>query len=137
MAKRPNVFRPPARSTVSRSFAPVRLSPTERGYDHRWTEASKRFRRDHPFCQYCAVGAFGPKRTSGVTHVDHLFPQRRFPDVFWRDEWWVSCCDPCDAAKQALEANPLSDLDRLAALLGRPPRADTVPNRAGGGGSFF
>lgn len=130
MANRPRVFRPPSRSTPSKVFAPDRLSPTDRGYDHLWRQASLRYRRDHPFCQYCQAGAFGPKRVSAVTHVDHLFPQRRFPDLFWRDEWWVSCCDPCDAAKQALEANPRADLDALARQLDRPARQ-------GGGGSIF
>jgi 5-methylcytosine-specific restriction protein A len=123
MPKRPGVFRPhgPA-SPVERERDNDRRrgSARARGYDRAWDKASLAHRRDNPLCRYCEVGAFGSPRISGVTRTDHLYPQRRYPGVFWERQWWVSSCDGCDAAKQALEHRGKSALDALARRLGLP-----------------
>lgn len=119
MSRRPPRFRP----RVQRSAQALdrdRGSSRERGYSAAWDRAARDYRREHPLCAYCAAGAFGPVRTSAATRVDHLYPQRRFPGVFWDQAWWVGSCDDCDAAKQALEHRGRAELDALAAKLGRP-----------------
>jgi 5-methylcytosine-specific restriction endonuclease McrA len=98
-----------------------RGSSRERGYDSRWDKAARAYRRHHPVCEYCAAGAFGEIRDALSSRVDHLFPQRRHPGVFWRTCWWVASCDECDGFKQALERGPQRGLDDLARRLGRPP----------------
>ena len=117
--KRPKAFRPRA-LPAARPHDGHRGSARERGYTPAWDREARRFRREHPLCQYCAAGAFGQVRSSSTTRVDHLYPQRRFADVFWVTAWWVASCDSCDAAKQALEHKPQPALDQLARLLGRP-----------------
>src|SRR5579872_3478511 len=107
MPRRPPVF-------AQRAATTDRLSARQRGYDARWDRESRAWRRYNPLCLYCLAGAFGQARTSAATRVDHLYPQRRFPGVFWLTDYWVSSCDECDAAKQALEHGTKAGLDALA-----------------------
>ncbi len=97
-----------------------RGSARERGYTTAWDKASKARLAAHPLCLYCEHGAFGAPRASAATLTDHFYPQRRFSGVFWRSEWWVSCCADCHAAKQSLERGPRSALDALAVRLRLP-----------------
>lgn len=114
----PPVLRPKAQRS-QRQIDLDRGSARQRGYSTRWDKASKAHRLAHPLCGYCEAGAFGDKRTTACTRVDHLYPHRRFAGVFWRSEWWVSSCDDCDAAKQSLEHKGKPALDALARRLGR------------------
>lgn len=119
MAVRPPRFTPAARRGPRQADAD-RGSSRQRGYSTVWDKAARAFRREHPLCQYCQAGAFGPVRASGATRVDHLYPQRRYAGVFWDAAWWVTSCDACDAAKQALEHQGRPALDALAVKMGRP-----------------
>lgn len=127
MANRPQRFKPPHRSSAAASpsqpllFDGHRLGPRSRGYDAQWDKASLRHRRAHPECGYCLAGVFGEVRDEPATRVDHLYPQRRFPGVFWEEAYWVSSCDQCDAAKQALEHGTRAGLDDLATRLDLTP----------------
>jgi 5-methylcytosine-specific restriction protein A len=112
--------------TTATGYAPNQTSDArrgssrERGYTTQWDKASKRYRIDHPVCEYGLVGALIPKHLAGSTRVDHLYPQRTYASVFWERKWWVASCDACDAAKQALEHRGKADLDCLATTMGRP-----------------
>ena len=125
MPRRPRTFG--QRYKADQPGPDLRLSSTARGYNSAWDRASKDWRRRFPLCEYCLKGAFGEASVTACTRVDHLYPQRRFAGVFWASQWWVSSCDACDGAKQALELGPVAGLDSLAALLGRP-----LLDRAGG-----
>jgi 5-methylcytosine-specific restriction protein A len=124
MAVRPPTFRPPAaRSKREREQAADarRGSARARGYDGRWDKASATHRRRNPFCQYCEAGAFGPHCVAAAELTDHLYPHRTFAGIFWRTEWWVSCCATCHAGpKQTAEREGLAALHRLADLLALP-----------------
>lgn len=99
-----------------------RGSARERGYTRSWDKASADHRAEHPLCGYCAAGAFGPRRDAPASCVDHLYPHRRFPGVFWVRLYWVSSCADCHAGpKQALERRGRAALDALARHLGLPP----------------
>jgi 5-methylcytosine-specific restriction protein A len=115
MPSRPPTFRPPG-SRSPRQYERDRGSARERGYDGNWRKSSKSHLAEHPVCEYCALDGL----VVAATLVDHLYPQRRFPDVFWRTEWWVSSCAPCHAGlKQRVENAGRRAIDDLAARLGR------------------
>jgi hypothetical protein len=119
----PKPFRAGGRPTgraAERTHDQYRGSARERGYSAAWDRASASYRAKHPLCEYCAAGAFAEARDSLTTRTDHLYPQRRFPGVFWLTLYWVASCDECDAAKQALEHQGRAALDRLAATLAKP-----------------
>jgi hypothetical protein len=127
MPSRPAVFNP---RTPGRQ-AEQRLSSRARGYSAAWDKASKAYRHFNPVCQYGEAGALGEEHTAAATRVDHLYPQRRFPGVFWIAELWVSSCDECDALKQALEHGPVAGLDALARRLGRKTLSELERDRGG------
>lgn len=124
MPTRPPTFRPPSSPTrreVNREADTRRGSARDRGYSGAWDKASKGHLRSRPFCQYCEAGAFGEVCTAAAEVTDHLYPQRAYPGVFWRKEWWVSACSAChDGGKQRAEREGREALDALARLLGRP-----------------
>lgn len=124
MPVRPPTFRPAGQRTrreANREADLRRGSARARGYDGRWDKAAATFRRRHPFCQYCEVGAFGDVAVAATDLVDHLYPHRTFEGVFWRTEWWVACCTACHSGpKQAAERQGLATLHRLADRLARP-----------------
>lgn len=117
MPRRPPRFQPSGKPSEQR------LTSRQRGYSAAWDRASKHYRHLHPICEYGEAGALGEEHTAAATRVDHLYPQRRWPGVFWIAELWVASCDDCDAAKQALEHGPVSDLDALAVRMNRPTLA--------------
>lgn len=113
-----------SRREANRQYDAQRGSARERGYDARWDKASAQHRREHPFCRYCEVGAFGEPRVSATTCTDHLYPHRGDDVLFWATQWWVASCDDCHAGpKQAAERRGRADLDRLASLLDLPIRS--------------
>lgn len=120
MPTAPQTFRPrgvPDRREAAASADARRGSARERGYTPAWDKARKAYLAAHPLCGYCeAEGRYEP-----ATLVDHLYPHRRYDDVFWRSEWWVPSCAPChDGPKQSAEASGKRALDALARRLGRP-----------------
>jgi 5-methylcytosine-specific restriction protein A len=99
-----------------------RGSARERGYTPAWDKAAAAHRAEHPLCVYCAKGVFGPRRDTPAQCVDHLYPHRRYPGVFWQTVYWISACDDChDGPKQAVEHAGREALDRLARRLGLAP----------------
>lgn len=129
MATRPAKFRPahrPPPAQARREADLRRGSARERGYTAEWDRASAAHLAEHPLCEYCALGVFGLADTVSADLTDHLYPHRGDRDLFWRDEWWVSCCTTCHSGpKQALERLGLAALHALARRLGRPQRIAT------------
>jgi 5-methylcytosine-specific restriction protein A len=98
-----------------------RGSATSRGYTHRWSKARATWLKRHPLCGYCQLEG----RVVAADLVDHLYPHRTFPDVFWLTAFWVSCCTSChNTFKQAIERAGRLALDALAARLGLPSLSD-------------
>ena len=62
-----------------------------RGYDWAWTQLSKRFRAENPFCQVCYENG----KLTGVDHVHHIQPIRDAPQL--RLDWnnLMSVCKRC------------------------------------------
>jgi hypothetical protein len=123
MPSRPSTFRPHGqRSKAERDKeADVRRgSARERGYSRAWDKAAKGHLRHHPLCVYCALQDV----VAAAELVDHLYPHRVYPDIFWRTEWWCSSCTTCHSGfKQGLERQGKAALDRLAHRLGLPVMA--------------
>lgn len=79
----------------------------EKGYNHRWKEASKRFRRKNPFC-----AIQGPHCTVEAEVVDHIVPHRKprpgWYERFWDAENWQSACKACHDQKTLNEMAPIT-----------------------------
>jgi 5-methylcytosine-specific restriction enzyme A len=92
MPTMPGMFRPAGwRSPAERNSDADRRrgSASERGYDHRWSKASKGHLRREPVCRGCqAVG-----RVTAATLTDHIVPHRGDTALFWQKANWQSCCD--------------------------------------------
>lgn len=126
MAVMPPLHRPRGQRTrreANRSHDQRRGSARDRGYDAEWDREARAYRAEHPFCEYCEAGAFGPVRTEAAACVDHLYPHQGDRVLFWARGWWVSACEACHAGpKQAAERKGAPALHRLADLLGRSRR---------------
>lgn len=114
------MFRPSharERAELNQDYDRHRGSARQRGYTAAWDKAAAAHLRSHPLCIYCAL----VDRVTPATCVDHLYPQRQFPDVFWRSEWWGSSCAECHSGfKQRVERRGRAALDALARRLDRP-----------------
>lgn len=118
----PRTFRPrgaPTRQEVNQASDARRGSAASRGYDGRWSKASRTFLSRNPLCAYCSLRGF----VTAAACTDHLYPHRWpiYEGVFWRTEWWVPSCDSCHSGfKQGVERQGSAALDDLARRLGRP-----------------
>lgn len=122
MATRPKSFRPRGAPTP-RDVDHDRGSARSRGYDGRWERARLGFLRQHPLCAYCEAGAFGRKRVTAATLVDHIVPHKGDRALFWFAAWWAASCAPCHSGpKQAAERQGGPAIARLLALLNRPAK---------------
>jgi len=73
----------------------ARPTSHERGYDSRWSRASKGFLMKHPLCAICDRR----QRVTAATLVDHIIPHRGDKALFWDRSNWQSACKPCHDAK--------------------------------------
>jgi hypothetical protein len=76
-----------------------RLSPAQRGYDHRWEEASQLYRAAHPLCVHCLL----QDRTAPSRCVDHIAPIACCPELQWDELNWAALCLSCHGYKTAKE----------------------------------
>jgi hypothetical protein len=76
-----------------------RQSSSERGYDNRWTEYSKQYRRLHPRCVPCLLS----RRVRASRCVDHIVPRHSCPDLFWEVENHAAMCKSCHGYKSRTE----------------------------------
>ena len=75
----------------------------ERGYTYEWRKASKAFIKEHPLCAIC----FKKGKLTAATVVDHIFPHRGDPVLFWDKDNWQALCKPCHDEKTLKEeTNP-------------------------------
>jgi 5-methylcytosine-specific restriction protein A len=110
-----------SKAEANREVDRRRGSAKERGYDSRWTKARASHLLRSPICRYCEVGAFGPKRVTAATVVDHLYPHRGERRLFWLTALWVSACEACHSGpKQSAERGGPAAMDALADVLGLP-----------------
>jgi len=104
MPTMPAYHRPPvlgAKRDTDKIRDERRGSSAERGYDRRWLNASRTFRRRNPLC--CCCKANGIVAASEVT--DHVIPHEGDP-VLLRDEGnWQALCSSChNTIKKRFEA---------------------------------
>lgn len=101
--KRAKQFRPagaPTRQEQKRQADRWRGSASERGYNHRWSKASKTHLSRNPLC----IGCLALDRVEPATLVDHVDPHHGDPDKFWDTSMWQSACKwHHDSVKQRLE----------------------------------
>jgi 5-methylcytosine-specific restriction endonuclease McrA len=110
-----------SKAETDRAADQRRGSAKERGYDGRWAKARASHLARSPLCRYCEVGAFGAKRVTAATIVDHLYPHRGDRALFWQTRFWVSACGDCHAGpKQAVEHRGMVALHALADQVGVP-----------------
>ena len=76
-----------------------RLPAHERGYDHKWHQASKRYLKENPLCEECAKeGIDAPARC-----VDHITPHKGDMVKFWNQDNWQGLCFRHHSIKTAKE----------------------------------
>jgi 5-methylcytosine-specific restriction endonuclease McrA len=124
MARKPPSFyprgKPVALKTRKAEHDKRRGSARKRGYTGAWDRAAKGHLAHHPLCRYCELGAFAEPQIKAADTVDHFWPHAGDRDLFWRSEFWVSCCADChNGPKQSAERSP-TQMRRLARLLCLP-----------------
>jgi 5-methylcytosine-specific restriction protein A len=74
-----------------------RPSSRERGYTHRWEQASKNFlaRAENALCRVCLAAG----RVEPATCVDHVVPHRGNMGLFWTESNWQPLCKACHDRK--------------------------------------
>lgn len=88
----------------AKAYDKARGTAASRGYGWKWTQASKRFRREHPFCRICWEEKCILVPTEQGGHVDHIIPVTGPDDPrFWDESNWQSICGTCHSAKTAKE----------------------------------
>lgn len=103
MPTMPATFRAPHAPTPQervRENDRARGSSRERGYDHKWDQASKRHIKANPLCLGCeAIG-----KTTAAVLTDHRIPHKGNRVLFWdRGNRQSSCKWHHDVIKQKLE----------------------------------
>jgi len=76
-----------------------RGSATERGYNYRWEQVSKAYRRDNPLCVECLFR----NRVKAVQCVDHIISHKGRDGLMWDTENYCSLCHTCHSRKTHAE----------------------------------
>lgn len=87
----------------------------------RWIKARRVHLLTYPYCIHCMaselnisvdetrrlsleeVAEFNKSHLMPATVLDHIFPWRYFPDLFWNQEYWQGLCEPCHRIKTRQE----------------------------------
>jgi 5-methylcytosine-specific restriction enzyme A len=78
-------------------FDAKRPSASARGYDGRWTKASKAYLAEHPRCRHPGCNAY-------ATVVDHVIPHKGDMRLFWdKSNWQGLCRHHHSSSKQRIE----------------------------------
>ena len=83
----------------ARLHAKDRPSANDRGYDHYWQKASKRYLKTNPLCKQCQCES----RLTQAEVVDHIIPHRGDRQLFWDESNWQSLCKRCHDRKTRIE----------------------------------
>nr|DAO17220.1 MAG TPA: HNH endonuclease [Caudoviricetes sp.] len=88
------------RHRPTRTYDSRRGTATERGYNSKWSRASKLFLATHPWCAECL-------RRDGIrvraTETDHIIPHKGDRHLFWDQSNWQPLCHSCHSVKTARE----------------------------------
>ncbi len=84
---------------VRRAQEATRETASQRGYDHRWHKASKRYLKEHPLCAECERQG----KIKAAALVDHIKPHKGDRDLFGDERNWQPLCTPCHNIKTAKE----------------------------------
>ena len=76
-----------------------RASASERGYDHRWRIARKKYLKEHPLCVKCQEQG----KLIKADVVDHIKPHRGDKTLFWDQSNWQALCKKCHDHKTKTE----------------------------------
>jgi 5-methylcytosine-specific restriction protein A len=83
-----------------------RGTSASRGYNYRWSKASKKYREDNPLCIMCE--AKGIVKINNC--VDHKIPVNSPDDpLFWEESNWQGLCTSCHSEKTAKEDGALGN----------------------------
>lgn len=112
-----------SKCAVTKNKERPRKKTAERGYDHRWQEASERYRTEHPLCVPCLLN----NRTTGAQCVDHIIPRHSCEELFWEYDNWCSMCSRCHGRKTRTEPKHVWSprLDRIV-ICGLPGTGKTT-----------
>ena len=76
-----------------------RGTPSERGYDSRWTKARTMYLREHPLCVMCER----ENMVVAAEVVDHIHPHHGDHLLMWDPDNWQSLCKRDHDIKTAKE----------------------------------
>lgn len=93
-------LRPDAPPTITVEMDLWRGTAAERGYDHNWRVASKRYRQANPLCVCCLANG----RTTAAELVDHVLPVATHRQLRMEPSNWQALCQRChDTVKREME----------------------------------
>jgi len=78
-----------------------RVNAARRGYGHKWRIESRKYLRQHPYCECDACRILGRRLKAEV--VDHRIPHRGDPKLFWDRNNWQARSKRCHDRKTARE----------------------------------
>lgn len=77
----------------------TRPSASSRGYDRKWSNASKNYLRENPLCVHCLA----QNKIVLAQCVDHIKAHKGNMTLFWDRKNWQSLCNSCHSKKTVKE----------------------------------
>lgn len=90
----PQHRRAPKRAARPQRAPDTRPSRHARGYDSKWSKASKGYLAKHTECVICGMPS---------QHTDHIVPHNRDWSLFWDSTNWQALCHSCHSKKTVQE----------------------------------
>lgn len=129
MPTMPGTFRPsymPPKPDADRAADRARGSAHSRGYDVRWSKASRIFLDRLVLCPACQTEGI----TCAAVVTDHVIPHKGDRVLFWKKSNWQGCCKwHHDAVKQRLESLYAAGKIDAASLVLTSPYALSLARR--------
>lgn len=88
------------REREQRGIDKQRPTANKRGYNHRWTEASRKYRECNPLCLECQKQGI----VKAAEAVDHIVPHGGDLEKFWDESNWQPICWSCHSRKTRKES---------------------------------
>jgi 5-methylcytosine-specific restriction protein A len=96
-----------------------------RGYGHKWRVESRKYLREHPYCECDACRILGRRLKSDV--VDHKIPHLGDPELFWDRNNWQAMARSCHNRKTAKKDGGFGNKRKLSSV-----NVGAVSERSGG-----
>ena len=96
------------RRDVQKKQDGARGSAASRGYDYRWQQYTKQYRKRHPLCRLCAEA----DRITATQVVDHIVPHKGDKRLFWDPNNHQPLCKACHDRKTAVEDGGFGNVRR-------------------------